>query len=227
MNYDNLHTTAEILEAFQGCRDAGEEIDLFEALAWRDKPPVEAFIEIVRKIKLEPVLALATQALGWVTNTEVLERLKQSDELLEILSNLATSGVTDLIRWSAARSIIAINYDFVDVSQHLTGTPQNIIQKIKSEYARKESLKQESLIFWTYSDALEFCSLIYDISPQAAIVIVKAQGIRIIKNINLFFKEWLQKNSEETQSLTSPGQQASEEWLLVILLSIKVSLMHY
>ncbi len=29
----NLHNTAEILEAFQGCRDAGEEIDLFEALA--------------------------------------------------------------------------------------------------------------------------------------------------------------------------------------------------
>jgi hypothetical protein len=58
MNYDNLHTTAEILEAFQGCQDAGEEIDLFEALAWRDEPPVEAFIEIVRKIKLEPVLAI-------------------------------------------------------------------------------------------------------------------------------------------------------------------------
>jgi hypothetical protein len=33
MNYDNLHTAAEILEAFQGCRDAGEQIDLFEALA--------------------------------------------------------------------------------------------------------------------------------------------------------------------------------------------------
>ncbi len=38
MNYDNHHTTAEILKAFQGCRDVGEEIDLFEALAWRDLP---------------------------------------------------------------------------------------------------------------------------------------------------------------------------------------------
>jgi hypothetical protein len=129
MNYDNLHTTSEILEAFQGCRDAGEEIDLFEALAWRDEPPVEAFIEIVRKIKLEPVLALATQALGWVKNAEVLERLKKSDELLEILSNLAMSGATDLIRWSAAKSIIAIGFDFISVAQYLVETPQLIIGK--------------------------------------------------------------------------------------------------
>jgi hypothetical protein len=33
MNYDNLHTAAEILEAFQGCRDAGEQIDYFDALS--------------------------------------------------------------------------------------------------------------------------------------------------------------------------------------------------
>ncbi len=129
MNYDNLHTTAEIMNAFEGCWDAGEEIDLFEALAWRDEPPIDAFIEIVRKIKLEPVLALATQALGWVKNVEVLERLKKSDELLEILSNLAKSGATDLIKWSAAKSIIAIGFDFVSVAQHLVETPQLIVGK--------------------------------------------------------------------------------------------------
>jgi hypothetical protein len=207
MNYDNLHTTAEILEAFQGCRDAGEEIDLFEALAWRDEPPVEAFIEIVRKIKLEPVLALAIQALGWVKNVEVLERLKKSDELLEILSNSAQSGATDLIQWSAAKSIIAISYDFVEVSQYLTETPQNIMRKIELKHSDKDSINYTSQIFWTYSDALGFCSVAYHISPSSATFLIKGQVVRVIKSINLLFQEWLQNVSEEKQSLTLPGQR--------------------
>jgi hypothetical protein len=171
MNYDNLHTTVEILEAFQGCRDAGEQIDLFEALAWRDEPPVEAFIEIVRKIKLEPVLALATQALGWVKNAEVLERLKKSEELLEILSNLAKSGATDLIKWSAAKSIIAIGFDFIAVSQHLTEMPSITLERIvdskkkvitdfKIRYKSDEKITERSdykdlVSFWVYGSTYD------------------------------------------------------------------------
>ncbi len=215
MNYDRLHTTAEILEAFQTCRDAGEEIDLFEALAWRDEPPIEAFIEIVRKIKLEPVLALAIQALGWVKNVEVLERSKKSDDLLEILADLAKSGETDLIRWSAAKSIIVIKFDFIAVSQHLTEAPQNIIRVIESRHTNKNTVKDGiSWIFWTYSDALRFCSVIYDLYPYAAKDLINYQGIRIIKSINFLFKEWLQNGSQENKSLTSPSQQASQEALI-------------
>jgi hypothetical protein len=148
MNHDNLHNPAQILEAFQGCRDAGEQIDLFEALAWRDEPPWEAFMEILRKIKLEPALALAIQALGWVKNAEVLERLKKSDELLEILSNLAMSGATDLIRWSAAKSIIAIGFNFISVSQHLTEMPKDIVKSILSKPESKDTN-----IFCIYGDS--------------------------------------------------------------------------
>jgi hypothetical protein len=44
MNYDNLHTAAHILAAFQRCRDVREEINLFEALAWRDIKAAEQSI---------------------------------------------------------------------------------------------------------------------------------------------------------------------------------------
>ncbi len=47
MNYDRLHTTAEIIDAFQVCQDAGKEIDLFEGLAWRDEPPI-LLLEMLR-----------------------------------------------------------------------------------------------------------------------------------------------------------------------------------
>jgi hypothetical protein len=177
MNYDNIHTTEDILKAFQGCRDAGKEIDLFETLAWRDEPPIDAFIEIVRKIKLEPLLALATQSLGWVKNTEILEGLKKSNELLEILSNLVKSGDTYLIQWSAAKSIMAIGFDFINVSQYLSETPQNTIRRIELIYKSKGSMVQESWVFWTYSDALKFCSVIYSFDPLSAKNFVNGQVV--------------------------------------------------
>jgi hypothetical protein len=204
MNYDNLHTTAEILEAFQGCRDAGEEIDLFEALAWRDEPPVEAFIEIVRKIKLEPVLALVTQALGWVKNEDVLQRLKKSEELLEILSNLTKSGSTDLIRWSAAKSIIAIGFDFIAVSQHLTEMPSVTVEKIVDskkkvlvdfETRRKSDEKiidrsdyKDFINFWVYGSTYDLRVLTSQYCGETSSIVVsevvKYQKIHGIKETN-------------------------------------------
>jgi hypothetical protein len=204
MNYDNLHTTAEILEAFQGCRDAGEEIDLFEALAWRDEPPVEAFIEIVRKIKLEPVLALVTQALGWVKNEDVLQRLKKSEELLEILSNLTKSGATDLIRWSAAKSIIAIGFDFISVSQHLTEMPSVTVERIVNskkkvivdfETRRKSDEKitdrsdyKDFINFWVYGSTYDLRVLTSQYCGETSWIVVsevvKCQKIHGIKETN-------------------------------------------
>jgi hypothetical protein len=215
MNEDRLNTTAEILDAFQGCRDAGEEIDLFEALAWRDEPPIDAFIEIVRKIKLEPVLALATQALGWVEDAEILERLKKSDELLEILSNLAKSGATDLIRWSAAKSIIAIGFDFISVSQHLTEMPGDIIEKMYTKHSQKNATGNDSISFWVYGDTLYFCSIANDRSLSESQSIFERKSIRGIDEIN-----WLLKRSlgeigfSDVFNITTSGQEISKGKIL-------------
>ncbi|MEI6443579.1 MAG: hypothetical protein WCO29_10750 [Nostocales cyanobacterium ELA583] len=39
------------MNAFQQCQNAGEQIDLFEALAIIDPPPIEAFVEILKTIQ--------------------------------------------------------------------------------------------------------------------------------------------------------------------------------
>jgi hypothetical protein len=213
MNYDNLYTTAEILEAFQGCCDAGEEIDLFEALAWRDEPPVEAFIEIVRKIKLEPVLALATQALGWVKNVEVLERLKKSDELLEILSNLAKSGSTDLIRWSAAKSIIIIKFEFISISQYLTEKPLDTLLKLEERYENSlSSIDRYPIDFWIYCNTLSFFSL-NQVSFVKAMELFRKKGIKAVKEINLLLREFLVNGTPDIFNSTMASQNFSEQIL--------------
>jgi hypothetical protein len=94
MNCDNINTAEEILTAFQRGGNAEEEIELFEALAWRDEPPVKAFVEIVQKIKLELVLALAIQAFGKIENPDIKENLKKSDDLWSMLCEQAKSGAT-------------------------------------------------------------------------------------------------------------------------------------
>jgi hypothetical protein len=218
MNYDNLHTTEDILKAFQGCQDAGEEIDLFEALAWRDKPPIDAFIEIVRKIKLEPLLALATQALGWVKDAEILERLKKSDELLEILSNLAKSGATDLIKWSAAKSIVAIGFDFISVSQHLTEMPGNIIEKMYAKHSKKNTTGNDSINFWVYGDTYQ---LRFGICDRSEIFnVLRSKSVRGVKENNFFLREAYDNFNEidestrndvyENLDFTLSGQQISQ-----------------
>jgi hypothetical protein len=157
MNYNNFHDMISVYDAFVKCQDAGEQIDLFEALAWRDEPPVEAFKKIVTEIKLEPCLALAIQALGWVKNTEIL---KKDDDLLKILSDLASSGVTDLIQWSAAKSIIAIGFDSLYVSQNLTKMPTTIVNLVIKSNLRllekRDIHNEESFLdFWIYSDTAQ------------------------------------------------------------------------
>jgi hypothetical protein len=41
MDYSSLRTAADIINAFRKCQNAGEQIDLFEALATSYDPPVE------------------------------------------------------------------------------------------------------------------------------------------------------------------------------------------
>ena len=94
MDYSEIETTEQLLNAFKQCQNAGEEIQLFESLAERANPPVDAFVEILRKIKLETVLALAIQAFGKITDDDVKARLKDSDDLLVMLCEQAKSNPT-------------------------------------------------------------------------------------------------------------------------------------
>ncbi|MEA5623337.1 hypothetical protein [Nostoc sp. UHCC 0251] len=155
-----VNTAAEILEAFRICENVGEEIDLFESVATLPDPPLEAFVEILKEVKLEAILALTIQAFGKITVTYVKERLKQSSDLLKLLSEQAQSGKTDLIRWSAATTIEILGFDFISVSRHLAEEPKKIAEKImqlKIKRFADSNLTQsndydEYLRFWTYGN---------------------------------------------------------------------------
>jgi hypothetical protein len=204
MNCDNINTAEEILTAFQRCGNAGEEIELFETLAWRDEPPVEAFVEIVRKIKLETVLALAIQAFGNIKNPDIKENLKKSDDLLAMLCEQAKSGATDLIRWSAATAIENVGFGFISVSQYLTEEPSGIIQRIvqskvkvlmdaeRNRSSIKENSDYDSFIrFWVYGATYELrAATVNRMGGNAATVVnavVQAQATWGIKQTNSFF----------------------------------------
>jgi len=106
------------------------------------------------------VLALTIQAFGQITNADVKARLKQSDDLLAMLSQQAQSGSSDLIRWSAATVIENVGFDFIAVSQHLTEEPRSIAEKIVQSkikrFVDRDLLEsegyQEFLNFWIYGD---------------------------------------------------------------------------
>ncbi len=158
MDCTTLTTAAEILEAFRTCSNAGEPIELFECLATRPNPPVGAFVEILENIRLEVVLALTIQAFGQIADAETKARLKQSKDLLTMLSQQAQSGSTDLIRWAAATAIETVGFDFIAVSRHLSEDPQNIAEKIVQSKVKR--LAEQNLInsddydgfirFWIY-----------------------------------------------------------------------------
>ena len=207
-------TVADILQAFKGCENAGEEIWLFESLAERDEPPIDAFVEILKNIKLETVLALAIQAFGKIRNDEVKARLKESDVLLELLSDRAKFGSSDLIKWSAATVIERIGFDFIAVSRYLTEEPEAIVQRIvqskvrlladvdKSGHSIAEHNGYDSLIrFWVYGATYELRSAtVSQFDGNAAVVVkavVKAQDVWGIKQTNFLFLAL--ENSHEIQ----------------------------
>lgn len=158
MNGKTLNSVAEILEAFSACKNAGEEIDLFECLANRPEVPIVAFIEILQKSKQESLLALTLQAFGNITDADVKQQLKQSDDLLIMLSEQARSGSTDLIRWAAATTIEKLGFDLTTVFQYLTEEPGSIAEKIMQSkmkrFANQNLIQRndydEFLRFWTY-----------------------------------------------------------------------------
>ena len=150
MNCTNLNTAAEILEAFRACKNPGEEIELFECLATRPDPPVGAFLDILRSIKLEAVLALTIQAFGKITVANIKADLKESKDLLTMLSQQAQSGSSDLIKWSAATAIEEIGFNFLMVAQYLTQDPKNIIDDILESNSISSSSDPNQIRFWSY-----------------------------------------------------------------------------
>jgi len=160
MNCTNINTAAEILNTFRACNNPGEEIELFECLATRDEPPIGAFVEIVKVIKLEPILALTIQAFGKITNPDIKAQLKESTDLLELLSQKVESVSSDLIKWSAATAIEEIGFDFLLIAQYLSETPKAIADRLAivklQELNEKDIVgtdKYKKLVcFWTYNN---------------------------------------------------------------------------
>ncbi len=152
MNCTDINTAAEILNAFRDCKDNPEkEIELFDCLATRSDPPLEAFFEIAKLIKLETLLALTIQAFGKITDPEIKARMKESNELLELLSQKAESGSSDLIRWSAATAIEDIGFDFLMVAQYLSQNPNKIIEGIvQSNNILSSNEPNKISRFWSY-----------------------------------------------------------------------------
>jgi hypothetical protein len=136
MSYEEVKTASDILEAFRKCKNPGEEIDLFESLATRTEAPIEAFQEILQTVKIEAVLALTIRAFGLVTIPELKTQLKQNDKLLAMLSDRSKSGPSDLIRWSAAKTIDKIGFGFLAISQHLAEEPFQIFYQILANINR-------------------------------------------------------------------------------------------
>lgn len=146
-SFENINTVAEILNAFRACQSPRQEIQLFNWLATRTEPPVTAFLEILEKIKLESILALTIQAFGQITNANIKSNIKESRELLGRLSLLAESGSSDLVRWSAAKAIEEIEFDFLMVAQYLSQDPKKIIEDILESKTKQVSEKD---LFWIY-----------------------------------------------------------------------------
>jgi len=140
MDYSSLRTAAEIITAFHKCQNAGEQIDLFEALATSDDPPVEAFEGILREVILEPLIVLTIQAFGKIKDADIREILKQSDHLLTILSEQAQSGKTDSIRLSAARTVINLEFDFIAISRYFREEPKKIADRIMRDKSKNKGL---------------------------------------------------------------------------------------
>ena len=209
MNYAKLDTASDILEAFRLCNNPGEEIELFESLATRPNPPVTAFVEILQMIRLEPALVLTIKAFGTITDAEVKERLKQSDDLLVMLSQQANSGASDLIRWAAAVAIDTIGFGYVAISRNLPETPDKIAEKIVEskrkiliDYDDKNKGEQNITDRNDYGDFIKFWiyGATYDLraitakycGKNSSIVVrevVKAQVIHGIKETNKLFQK--------------------------------------
>ena len=153
MDYSSLRTAADIITAFQQCQNAGEQIDLFEALATSYEPPVEEFVKILTDIKLEPLIVLTIYTFGKIKDADSRERLQQSEDLLAILSEQAKSGETDSIRLSAAKTVVNLGFDFIALSRYFREDPKRIADRIT-----RNKLKEKGLFYAKYNEVRDLKS---------------------------------------------------------------------
>jgi hypothetical protein len=203
MNYENLNTASDILEAFRVCKNPGEEIELFESLATRADPPITAFLEIIEKVKLEAALILTIKAFGLISHAEMKAELKQNNSLLGILSDRAKNGGSNSIRWAAAVTIDKIGFGFLDISHHFAEEPFHIADKIleakrkilidlddrnKGEQTMDKAEYKDSVYFWTYGPTYSLRS----ISPkyqghnytEIVMAVIKKQDLYAVRETN-------------------------------------------
>lgn len=155
---DNLSTAADIINKFRGCNNPNEAVELFECLATRIEPPIGALADLLKNIKLESVLALTIQTFSKIKNSELKARLKESDDLIAMLSYQTQSGSSDLIRWSAARTIEIIGFDFLLIAQYFTDEPHKTAERIiRSKISKLKEIgildsdsNEELVNFWNY-----------------------------------------------------------------------------
>jgi hypothetical protein len=157
MQYNDITTRDEILRAFGACQTPGKKLELFKLLATRPDPPTEAFFDLLTN-KNNHILALAIQAFGQLDDCFKSES-KESPRLAKSLSELAQSGQSDLVRWAAAQTIESIGFDLALYSEHLSGEPNQIANKIVQTKLKiltdhtPISEQDEFWDFWTYGPA--------------------------------------------------------------------------
>ncbi|WP_293336629.1 HEAT repeat domain-containing protein [Microcoleus sp. CAWBG58] len=157
MQYNDITTREEILRAFGACHTPGKKLELFKLLATRPDPPTRAFFDLLTN-KNNHILALAIQAFGQLDDCFKSES-KESRRLAKSLSELAQSGQSDLVRWAAAQTIESIGFDLALYSEHLSGEPNQIANKIVQTKLKiltdhtPISEQDEFWDFWTYGPA--------------------------------------------------------------------------
>jgi hypothetical protein len=240
MNYENISTASDILEAFRVCKNPGAEIELFECLATRSDPPIDAFLEILAKVKLEAALVLTIKSFGAIGNAEIKAELKQNNELLAMLSDRAKAGTSNLVRWTAAVTIDKIGFGFLGISQHFAEEPFHIADKIleskrkilidlddpsKGEQTIDKGEYKESVYFWTYGPTylLRSISSKYQGSNYLAIVmaVVKKQELYAVRETNKLlqkaeirdYPDRLTKATYENEVFQRFGQRLATKFL--------------
>ena len=147
----------KVIEELGYYQSPGDQMEFFNRLTVELSYPINVFCELLEKVKPEIILALSIQAIKKIA-LEQQAQLQTNQQLLSLLSNLAQSGETDLIRWAAATAIEEIGFSPAKVFQYLAQKPKYIADKIIQEQLKrfnKRHLRNSNdynkfVQFWTY-----------------------------------------------------------------------------
>jgi uncharacterized Fe-S cluster-containing MiaB family protein len=108
------------MNAFQQCQNAGEQIDLFKALAIIDPPPIEAFVEILKTIQ-QQIINLA----------QILARESQVADTQKLKDNLdyEQRRITDIEESSLRQNLKRLQNEKHELQEKLTEVLSLAIQQ--------------------------------------------------------------------------------------------------